>query len=161
MRSRLLFFKSPIQYLYKVEIVFIVHAVSTLFMTSICWFVQLVHYPLFREINLSDFPKYERKNSITAYITVPTMIVEYSSGLYLLYVYQDVMQLSNVLLMGVIAASTIWFQVPIHLKLMKEAQPELINKLIHTNWIRTISWSIRAAIIIYLIYSFISPHALS
>ncbi len=87
------------------------------------------------------------------------MIIEYSSGFYLLYLFQDLIHLSNALLMGVIALSTVLLQVPTHLKLMKKATPQLITKLIHTNWIRTISWTIRSGIVIYLLKRFISLHA--
>lgn len=54
-------------------------------MAGLCWFVQVVHYPLFREIPLADFPKYERKNFVTGFVTVPVMTIELATGLYLLY----------------------------------------------------------------------------
>ncbi|MFY0629560.1 MAG: hypothetical protein JXR05_04205 [Flavobacteriaceae bacterium] len=102
-------------------------------MTGICWFVQIVHYPLFNAIDLEAFPSYKKKNIATAYITVPTMTVEIITGLYLLYEINSDIYLYNLLLLAVIWLSTIIFQVPIHLKLMKKATPALISKLIKTN----------------------------
>lgn len=133
------------------EVIFITHIITSLFMAGICWFVQIVHYPLFREIELKDFPKYERKNFVTAFVTVPTMVIEMATGLYLLYHNINLMHFLNIGLLGIIALSTVIFQVPIHLKLSKKASPKLINKLVLTNWIRTISWTIRVVILAILL----------
>ncbi len=116
-------------------------------MTGLCWFVQVVHYPLFHEIALDKFPGYERKNFVTGFVTVPMMAIELSSGLYLLYHYPELLHFLNVGLLGVIALSTAIFQVPIHLKLARHATAALINRLIMTNWIRTLSWTIRLVIL--------------
>lgn len=138
------------------KIIYLVHLVCTLFMTGLCWFVQVVHYPLFRSISLDTFKKYERKNVLlTAYIAVPIMVVESLSGLYLLYYNQTLLHLINVLLLIIIGLSTFLFQAPIHLKLMIDPSPKLINRLIHTNWIRTISWSIRSGIVIYFMMKYV------
>jgi len=89
-----------------------IHAFTTFFMAGLCWFVQIVHYPLFHEINLEDFPLYEKKNAATAYITVPVMVLELATGLYLLYDAANFFTISNVILLGIIGLSTFIFQVP-------------------------------------------------
>lgn len=119
-------------------------------MSGLCWFVQVVHYPLFKEIPIDEFPNYERKNAATAYITVPLMVIELLTGMILLYYHPEWTYLINVFLLGVIGFSTFIFQVPIHLKLMREASPALIQKVIDTNWVRTLSWTIRSGILVYL-----------
>ncbi len=126
--------------------VFLVHLFSSLFMCGLCWFVQIVHYPLFLVIRPEDFPRYEQKNFVTAYLTVPIMTIELSTGLYLLYLDQSFWLWLNLALLGIIALSTAFFQVPMHLRLMKEVNPPLIKKLIRTNWIRTIAWTLRMII---------------
>jgi len=133
------------------EIVFITHIVTSFYMAGLCWFVQVVHYPLFREIPLADFPKYERKNFVTGYVTVPIMIIELATGLYLLYHNQTTLYFVNTGFLVLIVLSTAIFQVPIHFKLTKTATSALIDKLIHTNWMRTISWTIRIAILAILL----------
>lgn len=102
------------------DIVFLIHFFATVFMTGLCWFVQIAHYPLFREINDKDFPNYERKNILTSFVTVPMMTLELFSGLYLLYNAPDDLLLYSLIILGVIWLSTFIFQVPIHLKLMKK-----------------------------------------
>lgn len=138
------------------KIILIIHIVSTIFMTGLCWFVQIVHYPLFRIIENNKFPAYERKNAITGFITVPVMIIELISGLISLYNYQDNLHLLNIVLLSFIWLSTMIFQVPIHLKLMQVASPKLITKVIKTNWIRTLSWTARTLLLSYLIWTAIS-----
>ncbi|WP_299125548.1 hypothetical protein [uncultured Winogradskyella sp.] len=134
------------------KIILIIHIVTTIFMTGLCWFVQIVHYPLFRVIENNKFPTYEKKNAITGFITVPIMTIELITGCILLYNYQESLYLLNILLLVIIWLSTIIFQVPIHLKLMHEGSPKLINRVIRTNWIRTLSWTIRTLFIAYLMW---------
>lgn len=120
-------------------------------MAGLCWFVQIVHYPLFRQIELEVFPQYERKNFVTGFLTVPIMTIELASALYLLYHSLSPIHFLNVGLLGIIGLSTALFQVPIHLKLSRHATSALIDKLILTNWIRTISWTIRMIILAVLL----------
>ncbi len=129
----------------------VIHLFATFFMTGLCWFVQIAHYPLFHQIKMAEFPEYERKNFVTGYITIPVMIIELGSGLLLLYMTFDSLFFINVILLGIIGLSTVIFQVPIHLKLTKEASYELINRLIKTNWIRTISWTLRSVLLSYVL----------
>lgn len=135
--------------------IFIIHIVSTIFMTGLCWFVQVVHYPLFKAIESQKFPAYERKNIITGVITVPVMTIELITGLILLYHHQETLYLLNIVLLAFIWLSTMIFQVPIHLKLMHEGSPKLISKVIKTNWIRTLCWTARTILIVYILWSLI------
>ncbi|NRD21015.1 hypothetical protein HNV08_13240 [Winogradskyella eckloniae] len=137
------------------KIILIIHIVATIFMTGLCWFVQLVHYPLFRAIETDKFPSYERKNAITGIITVPVMIIELITGLILLYNFQDSLHVLNIVVLAFIWLSTFIFQVPIHLKLMYKGSPQLITKVIRTNWIRTLSWTVRTLLLAYLLWTLI------
>ncbi|GAB5532795.1 MAG: hypothetical protein Roseis3KO_45720 [Roseivirga sp.] len=136
---------------FSIETIFIIHLMASLFMTGLCWFVQIVHYPLFRQIELDKFPAYEKKNFVTGFVTIPVMVIELGSALYLLYHNPESLYFLNVCLLGIIGLSTVIFQVPIHLKLSQKATAPLIDKLIRTNWIRTISWTIRMGILAILL----------
>ena len=57
-------------------ILFLIHAFLTWFMTGLCWFVQVVHYPLFRLIPEKERTTYSRKNYMTGAITIPVMSAE-------------------------------------------------------------------------------------
>ena len=132
--------------------IFVVHLATSFFMCGLCWFVQIVHYPLFLSIRSEDLPGYERKNFVTAYLTVPVMVIEMLTGLYLLYLTPEWPYILNVILLVIIALSTAIFQVPYHLRLMQKTDQSLIKKLIHTNWIRTLSWTSRGFVLSYLLY---------
>lgn len=86
------------------------------------------------------------------------MTVEFTTGIYLLYENPIPLYFANMALLGIIAISTASLQIPIHLKLSHTATNELIEKLIRTNWIRTIGWTLRAAILgILLSQSLVFP----
>lgn len=76
------------------------------------------------------------------------MTIEILTGAWLLFKSPDPFQWSNMLLLGIIWLSTAIFQVPIHLKLMNSASEKLITRVIRTNWIRTISWSLRSLLLL-------------
>tara|TARA_R110002167_G_scaffold35569_14_gene113570 strand:- start:375 stop:743 length:369 start_codon:yes stop_codon:yes gene_type:complete len=116
-------------------------------MCGLCWFVQIVHYPLFRAVRIADLPQYEQKNFVTGYVTVPIMTVELISGIWYLLMFHDTIFIYNIVLLGIIWGSTFIFQVPIHLKIARSPTPQLINKLVTTNWIRTLGWSIRCGLL--------------
>jgi hypothetical protein len=132
--------------------ILLIHVFTTFCMTGICWFVQIIHYPLFHEISSKDFPNYEQKNYRTTYLTVPVMIVELFTGIYLLFnAYADLF-LYNMILLFFIELSTILFQIPIQISLSKKGSSIMISKLVYTNWIRTILWSVRCIILVIILY---------
>lgn len=132
--------------------ILLIHIFATLFMCGLVWFVQIVHYPLFKEVPLKDFPAYQKKNFVTGYVTVPVMFMELFSGLYLLFAVYSHLFLANMILLAVIWGSTFLFQVPTHLALVETPSLKLFDKLINTNWIRTISWTVRSGILGYLLF---------
>lgn len=133
------------------NLIFFMHLFTTFFMCGVCWFVQIVHYPLFREIPKEAFPNYERRNFVTGYVTVPAMTIELFSGLWVLYTDYSTIFLYNMVLLSFIWASTFFFQVPLHFKLAKEGNPNHITQLIKTNWIRTVIWTVRSILLAYLL----------
>lgn len=127
------------------------HLFATFFLTGLCWFVQVIHYPLFKLIDQKDFSRYERANLRTLLLAGPVMVVELITGLLLLY--YDLSSSAywlNTGLILVIGLSTFIFQGPLHLMLSQEYSLKKINLLIRTNWIRTISWSLKSVLLIYL-----------
>ena len=130
-------------------VVFLIHYSLCCFMTGLIWLVQLVHYPSFNFINNQknlDFHDFHCKN-ITL-IVAPTMITELGSGVLLYYIYTDnLILLVNIALLLAIWVSTFLLQVKIHDRLSEKFDSLLISKLVKTNWIRTIAWTLRAIIL--------------
>lgn len=131
--------------------IFLLHIFTTFFMCGLCWFVQIVHYPLFKAVPLEDFPAYQKKNYVTGFVTVPLMLLELISGLWILFTKFSDLFMINMVLLAIIWGSTFAFQVPIHLRLAKMPTQHLMIRLIRTNWIRTLSWTLRSGLLLYLL----------
>lgn len=130
---------------------FIIHLVTTFFMCGVCWFVQIVHYPLFKEIAETHFTKYIKENYRTAWIVGPIMLLELGSGLWFISEKFSVFFIINMVWLGIIWLSTFAIQMPLHRKLSKQYNHKNLRLLVRTNWIRTVFWSLRSALLIYYI----------
>ncbi len=106
------------------------------------WIIQCLHYPSFLFIDKKKFASFENFHTrrIT-YIVMPLMIGE----VILLFFNPDMFV---VLLTTLVWLSTFFLQIPCHHKLKFGFDEAVIQRLICTNWIRTILWSLK---LIYLI----------
>ncbi len=120
------------------------HAGATLFMTGLIWFVQVVHYPLFRRLGATDAAAYAREHARrTGWVVGPVMLLELGLALTLATRGGPAAWLALALL-GVIWASTAGIQVPLHRRLAVDPDPVAIERLVRTNWIRTGAWTLRS-----------------
>ncbi len=102
---------------------------------------QILSYPLLLKLSKSDF--YDYYNSYTkriSFIVIPLMIFEVLLSIILNTIFNNFYLFASNILLLVIWGSTFFIQVPIHNKLSSNHSYSLINKLIFTNWIRTIAW---------------------
>lgn len=120
--------------------------ISCLLLTGLIWTIQLVHYPSFQYIDQNRFIDFEKFHTKTiSYIVVPLMLLELFSGsIHVFYSENGAYQLFNYLMLILIWISTFLLSVPIHQKLNKGFSADLIEKLIITNWPRTILWTLRS-----------------
>ena len=58
----------------------------------------------------------------------------------------------NLIIVILIWFSTFFIQVPLHQKLSKGKKNSLIDKLVLTNWFRTVLWTLRSILIIFFLY---------
>jgi hypothetical protein len=64
---------------------FVAHLAVTLFMAGVIWFVQIVHYPLFRFVGNSEFARYEAAHIFwTTWVVAPPMLTELTTAVLLL-----------------------------------------------------------------------------
>lgn len=128
----------------------LIHAAATWFMTGLIWFVQIVHYPLFIAVGKDDFPAYEREHQRrTTLVVAPVMLIELATAATLCFRTAGTdrtLALTGAALLAVIWASTWLLQVPLHNRLGTGHQPHLIRRLATSNWLRTASWTARAAL---------------
>ncbi len=137
---------------------FNLQVVSTLVMTGIIWFVQIVHYPLFFKVGEPGFTAYEAAHARrTGWVVGPLMCIELASALLLLvpqYRPVPVFELSaraGAALVVVIWLSTMLIQVPLHNRLGHGYDARAIAMLVQTNWIRTVAWTLRSCLVLFWI----------
>lgn len=132
------------------EMVLSVQLVSTLLMTGVIWWVQLVHYPLFALVDPATFPAYEREHvRRTGWLVAPLMGCELGSAV-LANLLRPGWELGlGLLLLALIWVTTFLVQVPQHKRLMIDADPRLMRRLVNFNWIRTVLWTLRSLLVVY------------
>ncbi len=137
-----------------IQTILIINISTSLFLTGVIWFVQVVQYPGFHKILDDNFQRFHRFHvvRISFVVTLP-MIIELGTSVWLTVSFERFWLLNAVglALVAVIWISTFGVQLPIHRKLQEQHSPQFISRLIHTNWIRTILWTIKAGLGIYLL----------
>ncbi len=140
------------------ETVFIIHYISTLIMTGAIWLAQLSQYPLLVYVGRRNFIKYEHEhiNRISG-VAWFIIYIELFTSIILFFINDQIVPRyfwgSGLILIFVIWFATWAVQYPIHKKLEKGFDGKLHKKLVNSNWIRTISWTIRSLILTYILSS--------
>lgn len=136
------------------QFVLATHAFSTLCMTGLIWFVQIVHYPMFSLVGAEQFEEYERVHQrLTTWIVAPLMLVELTTTLALIAMRPTGLSSTSLwiglVLVGIIWLSTAFVQVPAHNELRTGFTDAVHQKLINTNWARTIAWTARGLMVVW------------
>ena len=72
------------------DVLLALHALATVTIAGLIWFVQLVHYPLFPLVGASDFVRYEREHTRrVTWIVAPLMILEAITAVALVLLVDD------------------------------------------------------------------------
>ena len=135
----------------EIEILSKVHFLSTSLMVGIIWVIQLLHYPTFHFIKESDYVEFQHFHmQRISFIVVPVMIIELLSGFMLVYYFR-----SNLLILCLIILLFIWlitfvFFTKLHQSLLDGYDKKIVDKLVKINWSRTVLWSLRLIILIYI-----------
>jgi hypothetical protein len=136
----------------KRDLTCLLHLVATSAMCGVIWIIQLVHYPAFLYVDVLKATSFEvfHQNAITP-IVLPLMLLEVATcGLLFKQGERDRGFLCAGIILAVLWLSTFLIQTPIHQELEFGFNPDLIAKLILTNWIRTLGWSMRMILILRL-----------
>ena len=135
----------------EIEILSNVHFLSTSLMVGIIWVIQLLHYPAFHFIKENDYVEFQHFHmERISLIVVPVMVLELFSAFMMVYYIQ-----SNLLILCLIILLFIWlitfiFFTKLHQSLLGGYDKTIIDKLVRINWSRTILWSIRLIILVYI-----------
>jgi hypothetical protein len=130
-------------------------AAATLVMVGVIWMCQVAHYPLLGDVG-SALPQYQERNvRLTTRVVGLPMLVELATVIALL-VWRPVeiplwSALLGAALLVVIWAATVLFSVPMHGRLGHGYDPAAHRRLVTTNWIRTLAWSARGVLVLWML----------
>ncbi|MDW8298139.1 MAG: hypothetical protein RML95_02260 [Anaerolineae bacterium] len=137
------------------NLIFLINLGATLAMFGAIWIVQVVHYPLFSRVGIESFRAYETAHtSLITLVVMPLMFAELITA-FLLALQPPrgtplIIAWIGLGLVGVTWLSTAFIQVPLHSKLSAGFDASAHQALVTTNWIRTIAWSLRAVLVLWM-----------
>lgn len=116
------------------------------YLMGLVWFVQLVHYPLMDMVGEDRFFNYHRSHTRwTTLAVAPAMLVELGLALVVAwFLPRHPLAWAGLGLIVAVWFSTFLIQVPMHAKLSADGyDPLTVRRLVRTNWLRTIAWTLR------------------
>lgn len=137
--------------------IFLVHLSATLYLVGVIWIIQILVYPLMANVGAEGYAAYHNLHTsrITP-IVAPAMILELLTAIYLAFTSFEAIDRRyfwfGLVLVLIIWLSTFLVQVPLHEKLGTSFDSDVQRKLVQTNWIRTIAWSLRGAFVLWMVW---------
>ena len=133
------------------------HLVFTLAMVGVMTTVQLVVYPQYDQVAVADFSNYVREHGQR--IGWPLVLFAPAEVLCARLLWlrlpagraKAVAFASGALLAAAWVATMVWFA-PLHGRLISDPyDPDRIDQLVSTNWIRTVAWWARGLLAVWLV----------
>ena len=133
---------------------FWLHLASTLALVGLIWTIQLVHYPLMARVG-ADFVAYHSAHCARiAWLVTPLMGLEALTSVLLLAQRPAGVSATwawvGIGLVGLIWLSTALFSVPEHSRLQQGFDAAAVERLVRTNWIRTVAWTVRGVLVVWI-----------
>lgn len=127
---------------------------SSLYMTGVIWFVQLVHYPMFANVPREQFVEYERIHQArTTWAVGPPMLAEFFTAC-LLFFFRPAgvpawVPWVGMALLILVDGSTAVFFGPQHGRLSTGFDAKRHRQLVDWNWLRTFGWTARGLLLLW------------
>lgn len=135
----------------------LLQAAVSCFLMGLIWIVQAVHYPLMSRVGAERFVEYERLHA--AWITPvvgPSMLLEAAIAGWLIVQRPPHIPVWSAwlgaALVALIWAVTFLISVPCHAALSAGFDASAHERLVSTNWIRTLGWTARAALSVWMLW---------
>jgi len=138
------------------KLVFVACLASTLFMTGVIWFVQVVHYPLMDRVGPESFEKYHAGHTnLTDRVVLVPMVVELLSSVWLIWDRPRGFRV-NLASLGLILAVLTWgitffLSIPAHNRLSLGFNAATHRSLVTTNWFRLVAWTAHSVVLLVAI----------
>ena len=135
------------------KFIFLIHLIFNAVMIGVISITQLITYPSFLEIDKTKFIDFHNKYVKTiSFIAVPAMILELFTLVYMNIYISNLILMKSLLVLIMLWLITFIIIVPIHNQLSKKFDEEKVISLIRYNWIRTVLWTSKIFIILYIFY---------
>jgi hypothetical protein len=134
----------------------LLQAFATFAMTGLIWFVQVVHYPLFRSVGAPGYAAYQAEHMrLTTLVVAPLMLLEAATALWLVLdrpaFVSSARAWAGLALLAVAWLATVFLSVPRHEALRHGFDASAHAALVATNWIRTAAWSARSVLLLLVL----------
>lgn len=133
---------------------FLLYLASSLYLTGLIWFVQIVHYPLFDVVRDSSGVYYRKHSARTSYVVLLPMIIQLACAIWFAFVpdgYDALLMRFLLALVVLLWLSTFLLAVPQHNLLAKGYDGRAVKRLVQTNWIRTVLWSAHSGVLMNML----------
>lgn len=137
----------------EIDTLYFIQLVCNSYLVSLVFMTQFITYPTLLNIDKDKFSDYHRKyvNNIS-FIVAPVMLIELLTLFLIAYFSKDFLIIKCLILLLVIWLTTFFIMIPSHNRISKSFNIKEIKSLINYNWIRTILWSFKLLVIIFLYY---------
>ena len=138
------------------EIAAVAQVVGSVGMFGVIWIMQIVHYPLMRFVSGEQFARFETAHRVRiSWVVGPLMLIEGVCVLAFLFARPAGLPWwlpwVGAGVETVAIGTTAFVSAPLHERLNANFDQATLDRLIATNWIRTIAWTGRAAVAIAML----------
>jgi len=126
------------------------------YLTGLIWTVQMVHYPSFGKVPKEAWPAFHATHTRRiSYVVMGPMLAELVLAAWLAWAGRNALPSGtgwwSLVLVVLVWAATFFISVPFHNRLAKGYDYVAIDGLTRTNWLRTLLWTARAALLGWLL----------
>ena len=140
------------------EICSYVGLISSVYMTGVVWFAQLVHYPYLHRGDPEGFTRYASDyQRRTLWVVAPALVSEICSAILLIWLWPSLQSLAGLGTLIAVWVPTAFWIIPAHLKLKRGYERTLQDRLVRWNLPRALLWTLRAAVMIWAVVTLPSP----
>ncbi len=138
------------------EIAAVAQVVGSVGMFGVIWMVQVVHYPLMRFVSGEQFARFETAHRTRiSWVVGPLMLIEGICVLAFLIAPPAGLlwwlPWAGAAAEAIAIGTTVFVSAPLHERLNAHFDPATLDRLIATNWIRTVAWTARAGLAIAIL----------
>ena len=138
------------------EIAAVAQVIGSVGMFGVIWVMQVVHYPLMRFASGEQFARFETEHQTRiSWVVGPLMLIEGVCVLAFLFAPPAGLPWwlpwAGAGVEAIAIGTTVFVSAPLHGRLNAHFDQAILDRLVATNWIRTIAWTGRAAVSIAML----------